>query len=468
MVNSEAELNFDRRVAMAAAQYPSGVEDPLELSAALEQTARALGWADDERGPLAKVVPPGSRVLLKPNFVLHSNQGPWGMEPMVTHQSLIKVAVEAALRAGAAEVLVGDAPIQSCEFDQLLAATGLGEWSRNLQESEPRFKGIRDFRRTICKYVNGVRLAEEDLLPADQFLLFDLKQDSLLEPISDQSEAFRVTCYDPRLMASTHAPGRHRYLVAKDVLEADVVINLPKLKTHKKAGITCALKNLIGINGNKEYLPHHRLGGGEDGGDCYPGHSPIKRAIEYVSDRENMAASIGGSRIWRDVNRQLGRVLHLTGGDPDIEGSWSGNDTIWRTGLDLNRIILYGKADGTMAENIQRRVVHLVDAIVAGQGDGPLAPQPLPLGIFLAGANAAAIDLIGSRLLGYDPQQVAIVREAFGDFRWPLTPFAAEDVTLIAERRSKSIDHFLESGIPPLPVIYPKGWIAAASRRHSS
>ena len=37
----------------------------------------------------------------------------------------------------------------------------------------------------------------------------------------------------------------------------------------------------------------------------------------------------------------------------------------------------------------QRRVVHLTDAIVAGQGDGPLSPQPLSLGLLFAGNNAA-------------------------------------------------------------------------------
>ena len=74
-------------------------------------------------------------------------------------------------------------------------------------------------------------------------------------------------------MRRTHAPGRHQYLVAREVIEADVIVNLPKLKTHKKAGVTCALKNLIGINGNKEYLPHHRVGGAERGGDCYPAAS---------------------------------------------------------------------------------------------------------------------------------------------------------------------------------------------------
>ena len=55
--------------------------------------------------------------------------------------------------------------------------------------------------------------------------------------------------------------GRHRYLVARELIEADVVFNVPKLKTHKKAGVTGALKNLVGINGHKAYLPHHRKGG---------------------------------------------------------------------------------------------------------------------------------------------------------------------------------------------------------------
>ena len=73
-------------------------------------------------------------------------------------------------------------------------------------------------------------------------MLFDLGEESLLEPISETQGAFRVTCYDPRRMIRTHTLGRHRYLVAKEIIEADVVINLPKLKTHKKAGVTCALK----------------------------------------------------------------------------------------------------------------------------------------------------------------------------------------------------------------------------------
>ncbi|GEM_PF-5703185 len=31
------------------------------------------------------------------------------------------------------------------------------------------------------------------------------------------------------------------------------------MNSHMKAEITCALKNFVGINGHKDYLPHFRL-----------------------------------------------------------------------------------------------------------------------------------------------------------------------------------------------------------------
>ena len=74
-------------------------------------------------------MPAGAKVLIKPNFVLHENQGPWGIEPLVTHASLIRAAIGSALRTGASEVLVGDAPVQGCDFAALLQVTGLGDWA---------------------------------------------------------------------------------------------------------------------------------------------------------------------------------------------------------------------------------------------------------------------------------------------------------------------------------------------------
>src|SRR5688500_9759592 len=453
--------NFASNLALVETPGDAYREDAgATMARALKRLCSSVGWATEGKGPLGDLIPPGARVLIKPNFVLDHNQSNGGMDPMITHQSVVRAVVNAALQTDAAEVVVGDAPIQTCDFDALLATTGLGTWAGIAQKADSRFQGVKDFRRTIAQYVNGVRVAEENKLPEENFVLFDLASESLLEPITDEKDDFRVTCYDPRLMAKTHGKGRHRYLVAREVLEADVVVNLPKLKTHKKAGITCALKNLIGINGNKEYLPHHRIGGADLGGDCYPGNSRVKRMLEYAAEQQNLTDSGTKGRVWGSVAMQLNRMLHMKGDNLGIEGLWSGHDTIWRTGLDLNRVLLYGQTDGSMSDTPRRRVVHVADAIVAGQGDGPLSPQPLPLGLLFAGNNAACMDWFGSLLLGYDPQLLPIVREAFGSFRWPISTARPEEITLSGDWGSGNLDSVMRRELPR--VAHPIGWRDAA------
>src|SRR5690242_14123427 len=152
----------------------SGGED--SVPAALDRISSALGWAN-EQGPLGRIIWQGARVLIKPNFVLHENQAPAGLDPLVTHPSVVRATVEAALRSGAGQVLVGDAPIQSCDLPRLLGRTGLDLWASDLMQRDSRFKGIRDFRRTVSTLVHGVRVAAEDLQPRERFVLFDLGKD---------------------------------------------------------------------------------------------------------------------------------------------------------------------------------------------------------------------------------------------------------------------------------------------------
>jgi uncharacterized protein (DUF362 family) len=455
---SEGQQEFDSRVAAVDVGVTRYDESSVRRNGeAIERMGEMLGWSAGERGPLGQVIERGAKVVIKPNFVMHENSGPWGMPPLLTHQSVVQAATQAALLADPAEVMVGDAPIQGCDFDLLLKNAELDVWSERLQREDSRFKGIRDFRRTVSTFVDGVRIADENVQSEDRFVLFDLAGDSLLEPITDGNPSFRVTCYDPRLMAKTHAPGCHRYLIAREILEADVIVNLPKLKTHMKAGITCALKNLIGINGNKEYLPHHRLGGRDLGGDCYPGSSDLKRALEFIHDRQNMTKSQTAGRMWRTAANQFYRLLRLQGDRFGIEGAWSGNDTIWRTCLDLNRILLYGTPQGTMADNVQRRVIHITDAIVAGQGNGPLAPEPLPMGLLLASGNAAAMDWVGAHLLGYPPENIPIVREALETFHWPLTSFTRRDIRIVGDLGEGVADEILPQR-PAEKINHPVGW----------
>ena len=47
-------------------------------------------------------------------------------------------------------------------------------------------------------------------------------------------------------------------------------INLPELeKTHEKCGLTVNLKSLVGINADKNWLPHYAIGSPRDRGDQF-------------------------------------------------------------------------------------------------------------------------------------------------------------------------------------------------------
>lgn len=325
-------------------------------------------------------------------------------------------------------------------------------------KSDARSRGIQDFRRTTCFFNNGVRVADEDKQAAENYVLYNLGRESLLEPLTDEKHSFRVTSYDPRLMAKTHSPANHQYLVAREVIKADVVINLPKLKTHKKAGITCALKNLVGINGNKEYLPHHRIGGTSNGGDCYPGHDFVKRSLESVLDWQNMTTSLAKGRMLAAIGTQLERVMRLKGDEIGVEGSWSGNETVARMTIDLNRILLYGKTDGTLSESVQRRVLHVVDAVIAGQGNGPLTPDELPLGLILAGENASAVDWVGAHLLGYNARKIPLLNLAFTNFRWQIASFKPEEIKLLGDWSRNFMAVNLTELAKGQKVVHPAGW----------
>ena len=144
-------------------------------------------------------------------------------------------------------------------------------------------------------------------------------------------------------------------------------------------------------------------------------------------------------------------LLAKLGVDPyGAEGAWSGNDTVWRMTLDLNRILLYARPDGTMSDTLQRRVVTISDAAIAGQGDGPLAPESHPLGALVAGRDSAPVDIVGAHLLGYSSALIPTIREADAAFRWPIRLGSASR-EVVGDR--------VKDFAPP--TLYPAGWVNA-------
>jgi len=428
--------------------------------ATLRELFRVWGLDPEKLGspqwnPLGSFITPGSRVVLKPNWVLHNNKSGQGIDCLLTHTTLIEAVLQYVALAQPRSVVIGDAPVQGCDFDALRRTCNLDSM---VEEFAARGLDVSlvDFRRTLLpgEKLGGTRI--ENHRGMENFVLFDMKGESLLEPLAADAGKFRVTMYNPDLMRKTHAPGKHQYLIAREVMDADVVINLPKLKCHKKAAITGALKNLVGINGNKEYLPHHRRGGSANGGDCYAGKSWLKDKAEALLDAANRRGP-------GPVQSLLGRCAHVSlrfarvlGADSNLEGSWYGNDTVWRTCLDLQRILRYGRADGSLQGTPQRSVISITDAIVAGEGEGPMAPTPVFAGFLTGASNPAAADWVHARLMGFDPHKIPLVREAFAGFTFPLATFEPSAVRVSMVDRVQQVDEVRPFNARAF--LPPKGW----------
>ena len=381
--------------------------------------------------PLNDLIGSGRRVLIKPNWVRHFNGSEHGLECLITQTELISALLHYVVKTGPSSLVVADAPVQGCDFEKLRQEMHLDELVQTFSGSSDL--EICDLRRTILPDNLAWKTKAEGVRDAADYVIFDLGAESLLEPVTHDRTKFRVTMYDPRALARTHRPGRHQYLIARAVLEADLVINMPKLKTHMKAGVTGALKNLVGINGNKEFLPHHRQGSPAQGGDCYANSTIFKRFAESCHDRMNMTASPLWRRMWMHGAGLATRCDRWFGGIGDIDGSWSGNDTVWRMCLDLQRILRYGKTDGTLASVPQRQILHLTDAVIAGEGQGPLSPEPVDLGLVTLGSSPAALEWVHAWLMGFDPGSIPIIREAFRALPEGLATFTPQEIQVFLD-----------------------------------
>jgi uncharacterized protein (DUF362 family) len=132
----------------------------------------------------------GKTVLLKPNLV--------GLDPlgvMNTHPALIAATRETFLRLGASRVLVGDGPALDRDTEAILESVRLREYLGPLKD-----------------------------------IFVDLNTDDV-----------------ERVPLLTRASRLKELYLPKTVLGVDLVVSMPKLKTHHWAGVTLSLKNMFGV-----------------------------------------------------------------------------------------------------------------------------------------------------------------------------------------------------------------------------
>lgn len=425
------ELRYPRgcrlfRPDVAYPEYPfgsdtvSGVENPAYHG--VREALRLAGldgarFGEANWNPLGEYVQPGMRVLVKPNLVNHINLSGGGTECLYTHPSVIAAVLDYVVIAlkGEGSIILADAPVQTCDFDVLVGETGLSElvdWYQR-RGVDIVLKDMRGLKSSAS--ASGLK---QELVDNASGKVVDLGEKSSFHGLSKKRiDALRITNYDPNELKLHHAVGKHEYYVSDDLLEADVVVNLPKAKTHRKAGITGALKNMVGINVRKEYLPHHANGSMAEGFDEYEKPSAFKRLSGSLLDKKNSMLSRRSPAVKRTMSffiRGLDFVGRRISGDPYREGGWYGNDTIWRTVLDLNKIVFHADRAGVMRDIPQRRMVVICDMITIGQGEGPLLPMPGDWRMLVFSDDPVVHDVALARLMGTDESVIPTIREALG------------------------------------------------------
>ncbi len=148
-------------------------------------------------GGMGQFVKKGNRVVLKPNFS-------WASTPEQaadTHPDVVVAVARRCLEAGAREVLVLDHTI-------------------NRAETCLRLSGIAD----ACSGIKNVHV-------------FAVNEERFYRSVAVQNG---------KVLKEVQ--------IIKDVLDADVFINMPTAKSHTTTGVTLGMKNLMGIIWDRKYF----------------------------------------------------------------------------------------------------------------------------------------------------------------------------------------------------------------------
>lgn len=396
--------------------------------------------------PLGDLITPGDFVVIKPNLVMHHNNGAEDIRAVVTHASMIRPVLDYVIIAlkGCGRIMIGDAPQANANFDYIVEKNGLRslvEWYRiNDVPVE-----LVDFRKNYYPdgYIEGVK---KDL-PGDPngYVCVDLQKHSFLDDLEHIDKLYGSE-YDRKFIVRQHKHG-HKYLLSGSVMQADVIVNIPKLKTHRKAGVTINAKNLVGVNGDKNYLAHYRIGC-KNGGDEFPADISLlaklcyqwdRTARDYILIRNTMLSR----KVFNVLNKPfalLEKVYHVITGKKLIDGfgDWHGNDTVWRMCFDLNKIVLFCDKKGLLCKSQQRKYISFVDGIIAGEGDGPMFPTAKPCGFMACGVDTPFVtDYVCIYMMGFSPDKLKISYEAE---KSDVFAFLPEDIQVICEYNGKFVD----------------------------
>jgi uncharacterized protein (DUF362 family) len=428
--------------------------------------------------PFRGLISDGKIVVIKPNLVYEETKELVGKGCLITHASLIRPVIDFLYLLQLKDkikfrIIVADVPIQGAKFDTIVEQTGLKALRDYYIENLSFSFEIIDLRHKIAKLENdGFFTVINNKGDALGYSKIHLKN-SFLQEIAYDYQKFGAPGYGINETSSQiQETGNHYYHIPNTILQSELFINMPKIKTHKKAGITIAMKNLIGINGEKAWIPHYRRGSIKHGGDEYDDNQIFLKAI---TTRANVLLQGKSRTLWK-IGKKINliffkkffrkdlkpssiyddyekKALFLVGGD------WHGNDTIWRSILDLNLLLLFINNEGNESKDQVRNYICLGDGIISGEGDGPLSPTQKKTGIITLSRNPILNDVCCSKIMGFDWQKIPQLKNSIYLKHHFCFDGDVKKISLIKSDETNRYKNILFQDLPNLKFKPSPGWL---------
>jgi uncharacterized protein (DUF362 family) len=435
-------------------EYPFDAVTP-ELNCAYDGVRRALRdleydaahFGSASWNPLGEIIRPGMTVVIKPNFVLSRHADGKDLYSIITHPSVLRAVADYCWIAlqGRGEIIIADAPQYNCNFGEIVKCTGLDkicQFFENFAGPKVSYRDLRNYWSNKRHFPSMKQGLNGD--PAGSVRV-DLGKLSALYGKTNTEQLYGAV-YNRDETINNHRGDTHAYEISGTILRADVVISVPKLKVHKKVGVTLNAKGLVGIATNKNMVVHYTLGSPSEGGDQYPDgvFTPVETALikterwmydHLLASNSRPLEFLHRSVYWlhNHTTRRLGLKVAEEKRLLDA-GNWHGNDSAWRMTVDLLRILYFADRLGNIQSGVQRRLFSFIDGIVGGDGNGPLTPDAKASGVLVAGENPLAVDVVATRLMGFDPQKLKIYSHALTDKQHDFGVRSMNDIEVVSAR----------------------------------
>ena len=387
--------------------------------------------------PLKTIINLGDTVVIKPNFVTDLNRdikGINGQLALVTHGSVLRPIIDYAYKACGEDgkIIIADTPLEESRensFSNILNFTGTEKTIKFLKSQGVPVETI-DLRNRIEVKKFGLRRQKKMIGDPLGYSIIDLGTDSEYCKINEDYKKFETGAWIN--VSKYHNKEHNLYSIANTILSADVIINVPKMKTHKKSGVTLSLKNVMGISNRKDWIPHWRRRCDE----YYTNDSTINDLLKTIYSIPFCSPFI--SRVITKFD------IKLKG-----QGNWYGNDTIWRASTDLNKILFFADKEGNMQSTRQREYITIIDGIIAGEKESPLSPTPKFFGTIVAGFDPVAVDTVCCKVMKINPYKIKKITGSINLDKYNFSRLRnLEDITVVGDSIINIAEEF----------ILPSGW----------